>query len=389
MKHADRNEMDVLLRAHARRNADSLHAKFNGGDGQSEHLDADELNAFAEGVLPERARTRYSEHLAECANCRSVVIKLTQAAGFPTQLDQSEERSTATFWQRMTGMFSQPVLRFVIPAIVLVSILGIGLIALRQNEPSDFVAQHQPAGPQPTVSQVNQSVQLPSPSEAVPLTKNASTPPANVGAAPPTFNAPKGESGSSGAGAVVSSGPELLRKDADTAPSENTVVSPQVRNEPAAPTPLPGFAAGRARPQPSAKDDVRKGEAQQSQADEMKVQTGAVAAERDSALSAKSAASPAKPDSVRGMMTERRATRSKDKESTESTETRTVSGKRFVRQNEAWVDIAYHSGAITSVRRGSEQYRALVADEPNIRTFAEQLSGEVIVVWKGRAYRIR
>jgi hypothetical protein len=39
--------------------------------------------------------------------------------------------------------------------------------------------------------------------------------------------------------------------------------------------------------------------------------------------------------------------------------------------------------------RGSESFRALVADEPAINTIAEQLDGEVIVVWKGRAYRIR
>jgi hypothetical protein len=39
--------------------------------------------------------------------------------------------------------------------------------------------------------------------------------------------------------------------------------------------------------------------------------------------------------------------------------------------------------------RGSERFRALVADEPEIRQIAEQLSGEFIVVWKGRAYRIR
>lgn len=381
--------MDVLLRAHARRNADSLSAQFNGGEAHSEHLDADELNAFAEGMLPERARTRYSEHLAECANCRSVVIKLTQAAGFPTQRHEAEEISTATFWRRMTGVFSQPVLRFVIPAIVLVSILGIGLIALRQNEPREFIAQHQPAEPQPNVSQDNQGVQPASPSEAVPLQKNASTPPATAGTAPPTLNSPKGESGARGAGSIASSGPELLRKDADTPPSETTVISPSDRNEPAAPPPSAGYAAGRQRAQPSARDDVGKREAQLSQADETKVQTGAVAAERDSATSAKSAASPAKPDNVHGLMTERRAARSKDKESTESAETRTVSGKRFVRQDDAWVDTAYQSGAITSVRRGSEQYRALVADEPNIRTFAEQLSGEVIVVWKGRAYRIR
>jgi hypothetical protein len=30
----------------------------------------------------------------------------------------------------------------------------------------------------------------------------------------------------------------------------------------------------------------------------------------------------------------------------------------------------------------------LIADEPAIKTIADQLDGEIIVVWKGRAYHI-
>jgi hypothetical protein len=41
------------------------------------------------------------------------------------------------------------------------------------------------------------------------------------------------------------------------------------------------------------------------------------------------------------------------------------------------------------VRRNSEQYRALIADEPELRRISDALGGEVTVVWKGRAYRIR
>jgi hypothetical protein len=67
-----------------------------------------------------------------------------------------------------------------------------------------------------------------------------------------------------------------------------------------------------------------------------------------------------------------------------------VSGRRFVRAGNTWVDIAYESSrATTSVRRGSEQFRALLADEPGLRTIANQLSGVVYVVWKNRAYRIQ
>ncbi|MGH9900669.1 MAG: hypothetical protein ACRD68_02400, partial [Pyrinomonadaceae bacterium] len=76
----------------------------------------------------------------------------------------------------------------------------------------------------------------------------------------------------------------------------------------------------------------------------------------------------------------------KDNES----ETRVVAGRRFRRQDGRWVDTAYRAPQATvNVARGSEQFRALVADEPELRRVAEQLGGEVIVVWRGRAYRIR
>ena len=69
---------------------------------------------------------------------------------------------------------------------------------------------------------------------------------------------------------------------------------------------------------------------------------------------------------------------------------RDVSGRRFRRQGSAWVDTAYTSAtATTNITRGSEQYRALVADEPELQRIVSQLSGEVIVLWKGRAYRFR
>ena len=48
-----------------------------------------------------------------------------------------------------------------------------------------------------------------------------------------------------------------------------------------------------------------------------------------------------------------------------------------------------YSRATVRVARGSDQFRALVADEPAIRTIAAQLDGVVIVVWKNRAYRIQ
>ena len=79
----------------------------------------------------------------------------------------------------------------------------------------------------------------------------------------------------------------------------------------------------------------------------------------------------------------------KNKKANES-EVRTVMGRHFTREGDAWVDTAYEpSRAMVHVARGSDQFRALVADEPGLRTIAEQLNGVVIVVWKNRAYRIQ
>ena len=71
-------------------------------------------------------------------------------------------------------------------------------------------------------------------------------------------------------------------------------------------------------------------------------------------------------------------------------ETRSVGGRRFRRQGAAWVDTAYRpSQATVRVSRGSEQYRALVGDEPELGRIANALGGEVVIVWEGRAYRIK
>ncbi|HKR22704.1 MAG TPA: hypothetical protein VJS17_08925, partial [Pyrinomonadaceae bacterium] len=73
----------------------------------------------------------------------------------------------------------------------------------------------------------------------------------------------------------------------------------------------------------------------------------------------------------------------------DSGETQTVAGREFHKRGEVWIDTAYTYQSATKVARGSEQYRALVADEPGIHTIAETLKSEFIVVWKGRAYHIR
>lgn len=94
------------------------------------------------------------------------------------------------------------------------------------------------------------------------------------------------------------------------------------------------------------------------------------------------------PAARRGRSDEGAATES-DRMST-AEESRSAAGHRFRREGNAWVDVNYKSSmSSTGVRRGTDQYRALVADIPEIGRVAEQLGGEIFVVVKGRAYHIR
>jgi hypothetical protein len=71
-------------------------------------------------------------------------------------------------------------------------------------------------------------------------------------------------------------------------------------------------------------------------------------------------------------------------------QTRTAAGHRFRREGSAWVDVNYKTSMpSTGVRRGTEAFRALVADEPEVGRVAEAVGGEVVVVVGGRAYHIR
>jgi len=64
---------------------EKLHpAEFAGQHSEfPDHLDADQLNAFVEGVLPEHERSAALAHIADCARCRDIVFLAQQAQPVP------------------------------------------------------------------------------------------------------------------------------------------------------------------------------------------------------------------------------------------------------------------------------------------------------------------
>ena len=430
MKNSDSTEMDRILRGHARRNSETLRATRDAGsDGVAAsrtgaHLDADEMSAYAEGALPEAARSRYFAHLADCDSCRKLVTDLTLAASIS---NEGKARIAAldikppTSWRKWLGaIFSPPVLRYGVPALALFAVIIVAIVATRSQREAASVAQNKdgsgysaPADA-PGLSKAGNTAatgtaQNHSNSNAAPFSEQQSqTQPVVVGTPLPATSAPL--------------------EEAAPAVSQNTVAKPATSQADDAKDKSGEFVGGKreqdevaaAAPPPAPKSPVLSAPAatEPENRDRREAQKESKVAEKgDDAL-------PMNGRAAGGVIVNKKMETNEDREgagrttstttarstqnqvrrkpsaaaksgpadmATEkerSAETRNVGGRYFQRQGSAWVDTAYNSSrSTTNIRRGSEQYRALVADEPGLRTIAEQLGGEVLVVWKSRAYR--
>lgn len=385
MKQTEQNEMDLLLRSLAKgsRSISDIQNK------DTAHLDADELNAFAERTVPPAARARYTAHIADCSRCRKLVADLTAAAGLPITESKHEDRAQTSLWQRLPAFLSPGVLRFAVPALALLAVITVGIITFRQQQSADFVAQNQePAAPQST-AQAPQEASSPENQAIQGQITTQSSPVPSQTSGPVERQAKAGEKAAvTDQTTSVDSTSVFHAKDA----SKPDAAKADESKPTFAPEPAPPAAA---RPQSS--PEANKNEAVAKQKENAAGDTATrisrdgqqAVEEREADLSRSRKAA----ESGRGgalSSTQARRSETKLKRADQDGEIREVAGRRFQRQGNTWIDVDYDSArpAMTVVR-GSEQYRVLVADEPGIRTIAERLAGEVIVVWKGRAYRIR
>ncbi len=402
MKQANNNEVDLLLRSLAKGRDERSQSASMSGDGQqavSDHLDADELNSYAEGVVPAAARTRYSSHLADCEQCRGIVIGLTQAAGAVTSYESLEPQRGSSFWQKLAALFSLQVLRYAVPALALAGAIGISLLALRQHQGREMTAQNEPAAVTSTSSDRHEQY------DSARNLKAATPPPGQKTLEPGTTADPgkpktnlQDEKAGNAEGPASDFNFAIAPKVKDATPSGQASGEIQTKPvyglEPKAPAPPPAStalseadkSAGIAKEQPPKREDRDEQERRRD------LYMNAPSDEHGPNRSAAPrSAAPQGGRQAEGVMTTRGSSDSDKRDKVgEAEATTTVAGRHFKHEGNAWVDTAYESSRATiNVARGSEQYRALIADEPGLRTIAEQLRGVVIVVWKNRAYRIQ
>jgi hypothetical protein len=414
--------MDRLLRRYARRSGEALGAGLEQKRDAPEanntvHLDADELNAYAEGALPENARSRYFAHLADCDTCRKLVTDLTLATSLA---DEGKARVAATAvspsrsWRDwLASIFSSPVLRYGVPALALFAIIVVAIVATRTQREASFVAQNDRdeknyarsatanSSSSAQTTTTDATTENHSNSNAVLPTEEQKQMQPGVAATPSPAKTASIEKNVPGAPVIVEDKPapppfgsanEVLRES--EGPSKRVEELPTV---PMAQPPSPAESSSTT--EAATNRDRREAQKKTKVAgkDDDKIEVTPNTA--GGAVSTKPESDEARPEI--GRATASRAIQNRkspappkseaadlaaQKERPE--ETRSIGGRKFRRQGSAWVDTAYKSSRpTTSVARGSEQYRALVADEPELRTITQQLGGEVIVVWRSRAYR--
>lgn len=396
---SNEKQIDVLMRRYAQNTNRAM-----GGD----HLDADEMSAFTEGQLPPAARARYVSHLVDCDQCRQLVSQLAVTSGAAIRAEPVAEKDNLTLWQRITGMFARPALRYAAFAAVALIVAGVAFVALYRPRPTNLVAMNEqphsetaktaPAAeqvgnsnnvassqmpvPQPNASidktvrpdtnrSAESSVPTPEALKAAPapadaekkqeLPEVATVTPGYAPPPPGETQPPSKASGIGGlgntAGARKDEPSDKLAAARDTAKETDKIVESRVQAD---------------RPLNVKRSSDQKGKGPnrnfENQVNQQSQQPAQNAVERRAAA----------PKTISG----------DDRPASEDARaTRSVGGRKFQKQGSAWVDQKFKASmALINVTRGSEEFNAL---DSGLRSIAQQLSGQVIVVWKGKAYLIR
>ena len=394
MKKANNNEIELLLRSLGRsgRNGSSL---SNGTKSiATDHLDADELNTFAEGLVPEATRARYVKHLADCANCRGIVVNLAQASGIANRSVVPDSETKPQLWPALMAFLSTPFLKYALPVIALSGLIGLTFLVLRRDNRGDIVAGNYgtPATtmsdssvPTPAATPINQASEVPSSLAG----SKASTPEPRQPVSPQANrNEPAKPTDTDFVEKTVKSVPPPPPAALETGKSQ-PVFAPEPKSGALASAPTVGGSTVATKTEAVKEEQTSDRVAQQRERDALR--NNEFTKEGEDKASGMYKVSPSGPRRSEAPATEGRVYAAKNKkDSVDEEETRSVSGRHFRRQGNVWVDTSYEVPRATiNVARGSEQFRALIADEPGIGAVANQLAGDVIVVWKGKAYRIR
>jgi hypothetical protein len=382
MRPEPNNEIDLLLRQLSRQNGIPV------SETDEQHLDADELNSYVANALPAKTRARYTLHLADCSSCRKIVAQLSAAEGVVAVRQPAAVVEPSGLKSFLASFFSPLVLRYAVPALGVIALTVAVFVMWRQEQRTREGA---------SVAQVTKT------------DENKSAPENPSAATTPTATPVPELSKQSPRAGVITEAPAPVVADAPpppkAAPAEEAERQPEAKKagnvaEPDAAVadanqPVDTGKADKTEKADRADQSPKKDKQQEAiaAAPATVMTPGNAAPEPQRAKTAKTTvtAGAGSADSDTKSQAYERSRREESRGTFLFAETRSVAGRNFRKEGNAWIDVAYSSYRATTIviTRGTEQYRALIANEPEIHTIAENLKSEFVVVWKGRAYRIR
>ena len=388
------------------------------------HLDADEISAFAENALPQKARLNAMEHLAECMRCRKIladVISFNAEASSEIIHAIVEPKTIIALpkipWYRQ--LFAFPNLAYTMGAMALLLCGVLGYVVFQSVSQSsnssvaqmDKSVQDRPQGAKGASSEGDSS-------SATYSNSNASA--ANTASVAPSIS-----TSTNSANTTTNSPGVYATPLATPTPSDSNTTGPIVAgnlDEPGKPkTSLPKDI--------TTEDklvDADKKEAKpelKSDADEVTKSGNTSADGQDRGRASKqtelsqNTPAPVPPPATRQQNSiqypdstniqnrsntggaareesERRDDQPKNKtmpkksapERDKYEDSKSVSGKTFRSVNGIWTDTAYTGGSTKNVKRTSDDYKKL---DSGLRSIADNLGGTVIIVWSGKNYKIQ
>lgn len=383
-------EIDFLLRQTAR--SETASALENP---KSNHLDADEIAAFAENALPEKARLNYVAHLADCDYCRknlASLIALDSAA--QSEIIHAEEpqllvAETKIPWYRK--LFAVPNLVYAMGALVLL-FTGIGVYTVLQSNSNNSQVSgvyEKQIGGRGMASDGDAST-----TETFVANSNSSM--SNMSAATNAMTNTSSNSLASASNAAnlampltaANANAPAMSREADKDLKPEAAKPAETRNEtqdltktepipPPAPPPALKETRSENEPERQLQAAPQQNVTTQNQA-QLSNQTQIMP---DSRSVQRSQSGAALQENKRKKLED-----AADDEAEKSSNTTTISGKTFRRENGVWYDAAYRGQATINVSRGTNEYKKL---DSGLRQIVERIGGTVVVVWKEKAYRIQ
>ena len=138
MNREPNKEIDILLRKlSGKQNGNIAAAEGNSSATGQAHLDADELNAYAENALPAALRSRYTEHLADCNSCRKLITQLTLSSTVAPVRAPIEEERPSRFKSLLAAFLSPLVIRYAVPGMAVILVVAIAWIVVKREPAYD------------------------------------------------------------------------------------------------------------------------------------------------------------------------------------------------------------------------------------------------------------